>query len=111
MLKWIIINKFKRDYLLNFYFKDGIESGSNETHPSNASFPISVTDWGIIIYVSNEQYWKAFFPILVTEEGILISIKEEQLKKALSFIIVIEDGIITSDIFCIHRKGLLQFLS
>lgn len=50
----------------------------SETHSLKAPYPISVTELGISIEVSDEQPENAHSPILVTELGISIVVSDEQ---------------------------------
>ena len=60
----------------------------------NASPPILVTEFGIVIVNKLEQLKNASLPILVTEFGIVIDDKLKQLKNAKLPILVTESGIV-----------------
>lgn len=63
---------------------------SSETQILKAKSPISSTDAGIVIAVSDGQFWKTDVGMAVTLAGMEIAFKEEQLSKAASPISLID---------------------
>ena len=85
----------------------GIVMDVKEEHPENAPLPNSVTLFVIVIEVKEEHPLNALFPIIVTLFGMVMVVKEEHSRNALFPIVVIPSKMTTVVSFVLIALGVI----